>query len=92
MSMKLYSEVEFFAELKKHGLTPTNAKTQRSQVWRDQNNEPIFVPYGLPSYPGYILDELLCALGKLYTDSSPIDEKIYSVTSPKVLHMKREEK
>lgn len=79
MAMRIFTQKEFIGELKKHGLRPTENKSSRSQVWLDKNDEPITIPYGLERYPDYILDEVLSIMGKLYSNTSPVDEKSYHV-------------
>lgn len=79
MAMRIFTESEFFEELRKRSLLPTNDKTTRSQIWLDENSNSITVPYGLASYPDYILDEILLQVGKLSSNSSPIGEKCFDV-------------
>ena len=66
MAMRIYSREEFFAELKKRGLMPTQVQTYTGRLWRTDSGQIISVPEHSDSYPESVLDMLLEQVDMLY--------------------------
>ncbi len=64
--MRIFSAEEFYEELKKRGLEPTEIRTKTGRLWKDGKGWYISVPDHGDSYPESVLDRLLEQVGKLY--------------------------
>lgn len=79
MSMRIFSRAEFFKELERLGLTPTEETTETHQIWQARDGQFIPVPNNQDKIPDYILDALLAKVGQLYQCASPLISKTYTV-------------
>jgi hypothetical protein len=90
MAMRRFSQSEFFTELKKLGLKPTNQETRRTAIWLDGNSTPVTIPIGQVEYPDYILDEIICLLEKIKSEATPIRQETYTVKPVAATLVKKE--
>lgn len=82
MSMRIFTPDDFHTELRKIGLSPTREMTARSHIWNDTSFNPVTIPI-LPSYPDYLLDELISYLAQKDTIEDHIEQKLYVVEGGK---------
>lgn len=78
MAMRLFKGSEFEAELKRHGLTPTEFKTEHLRLWKNDQGAMFFLPMG-DGIPDYVLDRVLEKLNKLYQFPATNIQKVYTV-------------
>ena len=66
MAMRLLSQEEFDAELRKAGLEPTDITTLTGRLWRTEDGRLISAPVYDGKIPDSVLDQLLRRIDKLY--------------------------
>lgn len=80
MAMRYLSPEDFYAELKRNGLTPTDSKTATQQIWQARDGQLIPVPIVTASVPDYVVDTLLQKVSQLYQCANPHMTKSYEVS------------
>jgi len=68
MAMRMLPAHEFYEELKRRGLEPTDIliKSKTHRLWKDGRGWYISVPEHSDEYPDSVLDRILEQLDKLY--------------------------
>ena len=67
MAMRLFSKEEFYSELKRAGLEPTDTLTKTSRLWKTKDGLFISVPETEDRYPDSILESVLRKVNQLYS-------------------------
>lgn len=86
MSVRVFSQENLYAELKKAGFEPTAEKTEKFTIWRRSDGEVLSVNHSHATYPYYYLNGLLGVYGINYNFSGSktvIDLKSYKITPDK---------
>ena len=66
MPMRFFSQEQLHEELRKAGLRPTDLKTLTGRLWETDDGQFLSVPEHSDSYPGWVVDDLLDRVGRLY--------------------------
>ena len=64
--MRMIPAEEFFQELRKRGLEPTEIRTKTGRLWKDGRGWYVSVPEHADTYPDSVLDRILERIGQLY--------------------------
>ena len=73
MAMRLLSQEEFDAELRKVGLEPTDNTTLTGRLWRTKDDRLISAPVYDGKIPDSVLDQLLRRIDRLYQPQEDAD-------------------